>query len=218
MSRANIVDFKGVRRITPALSRSRYVDVLLRREAAIAALYELFEVRLPARAKFWRSLARDQLAQAEVIRALSEKIDEGAVEFVPEGLNLTTAQGGLEFVRSLLARLRVGPLAHAQAVASALRVEHLVHHDGLLSAFRAVSPTMEFEIESFRTHLSHHARRMQREQRRTMSFFKRWKVGKLESRQVGTLESWESRQVGEVGVSECDSEVDKAAFLRSEAG
>lgn len=129
----------------------------------IAALYETFARLLPDMAGFWRQIATEERAHAEVIDTLSKKLPNGTVQVDRTKFTFAGIQSAVAFVSARISRYSAEGVDRSAALAMAIDSERGMLEREFFNIFRSKDPDILTDFEELAVHTKEHLRRLEAE-------------------------------------------------------
>ena len=145
-----------------AKDRKKVLDLLVRHEELIGALYETYAAKVPEMAEFWTGIAREEEAHARWIRKIDTLIERGKVTFDSSRFNVAVLKASLEFVEAKLAEARGEEVVPSRAFAIGHSLENGLIEKDFFKVFTGDSPQFQEVLNKLAEATKEHGKRMQK--------------------------------------------------------
>ena len=137
-------------------TNSDIVRVLEEHEEVIGSLYAAFADCLPQMGDFWRKLAAQEKAHADVLRSLRKRLEFHGVMLNTRKFNRQAVQTSLGFIRQLLERIPREPMTPVRALSLAADYEQAMIEKDFFAVFESDAAEMKRDFQALRNHTARH--------------------------------------------------------------
>lgn len=143
--------------------------VLREHELALSAVYDTFARLLPDMAEFWRIIAAEERAHADVVSMLSDRVPSGSVFIDRKKFTVAGIRSNMEFLSGRLVRFRDEGVTEMMALNTAIDAERGALEKEFFTVFLSKDPEIDADFEELMVHTKEHLKRLEdeRERRRT---------------------------------------------------
>lgn len=143
-----------------AFFHTAHIELLMKHELAMSALYQVFSRRLPKFAFFWDQFVVEENAHADVLRRLAELLNAGKVGFQRPAGGMTAVEESLEWVLGVLRNLSGQEVTMHHALDMACRMERTLLEQNFFAIFSGDDPEIQREFAALAKHSQAHLHRV----------------------------------------------------------
>lgn len=135
-------------------------NILIQQEEAMRDLYKAYAECIPGLADFWKQMAIEEAAHADVLKELTALFGKKGIRAQPGAFRIETVKTNIIFLQRQRAVAIQDGVAAIVAISIALSLEESVIGNRLLTVFEPDTDPMVNEFEALQAHTIDHCQRL----------------------------------------------------------